>query len=278
MKNWPTPKTVQELRSFLGLVSYYRRFISNCSRIARPLHKLVEKDVEFNFDQDCEEAFSLLKNKLITSPILVYPSRNEKFVLDTDASDFAIGAVLSQVQDGVERVIGYASRTLGKHERKYCVTRKELLAVVHFVKYYKHYLTGRPFLLRTDHGALQWLRNFKDADGQMARWISVLDTFDMTIQHRPGKSHGNADALSRMPPLPVKLKDILEEEESENTAEKYGRENVDALPETPQSTIKLTNELNNQETSEPTENQIRVLNISEGQTEQMTGGSKETVL
>jgi hypothetical protein len=120
-------------------------------------------------------------------------------VLDTDASDQAIGAVLSQNIDGHERVIAYASRTLTKCERKYCVTRKELLSVVHFVKYFKHYLYGKEFLVRSDHGSLRWLFQFKNPECQLARWLETLSAFKFKIQHRSGTQHRNADALSRLP-------------------------------------------------------------------------------
>ena len=103
------------------------------------------------------------------------------------------------MQDGKERVIAYGSKSLSKEERKYCVTRRELLAVVHFVKQYRHYLYGKSFLVRTDHGALKYLLNFKDPQGQMARWLQVLDTYDFRIEHRAGRSHNNADAMSRGP-------------------------------------------------------------------------------
>ena len=118
-----------------------------------------------------------------------FPNFDEPFILDTDASNTAIGAVLSQNIEGQEKVVAYASRALTKSERKYCVTRKELLAVVHFVKYFRHYLYGKRFKVRTDHGSLRCLLNFKNPEGQLARWIEVLSTYDMEIQHRPGTQH-----------------------------------------------------------------------------------------
>ena len=136
---------------------------------------------------------------LITAPILTCPDFTKPFILDTDASNHAIGAVLSQKVGDKERVIAYASRTLSKSERKYCVTRKELLALVYFVRYFRHYLYGRKFTARTDHGSLRWLMNFKNPEGQVARWLEVLSTFSITVEHRPGRLHGNADGLSRKP-------------------------------------------------------------------------------
>lgn len=135
----------------------------------------------------------------MSAPILGYPDVNGgTFILDTDASSDTIGAVLSQIQNGQERVIAYGSRTLSTAEKNYCVTRKEMLALVFFVKHFKHYLLGREFTLRTDHGSLVWLHKFKDPDGQIARWLQQLAAFTFKIQHRPGKRHGNADSLSRM--------------------------------------------------------------------------------
>lgn len=117
------------------------------------------------------------------------------FVLDTDATNDSIGAVLSQIQDGKETVIAYASRTLSSAEKNFCVTRKEMLALVYFVKQFKQYLLGREFLLRIDHGSLVSLHKFKEPDGQIARWIQQLGPYNFRIEHRPGKRHGNADAL-----------------------------------------------------------------------------------
>ena len=118
-----------------------------------------------------------------------------EFVLDTDASNYAIGAVLSQIQDGDERVIAYASRTLNTSGKNYCVTRKEMFAVVYFVRHFKHYLLGREFTLRTDHGSLVWLHRFKEPDGQISRWLQQLGPYVFRIVHRSGIRHRNADAI-----------------------------------------------------------------------------------
>ena len=120
-------------------------------------------------------------------------------ILDTDASDRAIDAVLSVVQDSEEKVLSYASRLYSDAEINYCVTRKELLAVVYYVKYSKQHLLGRQFLVRTDHSALQWLRRTPEPIGQQARWLEISEGLTFTIQHRPGRQHSNADALSRIP-------------------------------------------------------------------------------
>ena len=197
IEEWPTPMCVRDVRSFLGLASYYRRFVKGFADLARPLYNLEKKSVRFHWTKQCEEAFCALKRCLMTSPILAYPDHSGEFFLDTDASDFGIGAVLSQVKDGSEHVIAYASRALKKEEKNYCVTRKELLAVVFFVRYFRPYLYGRHFKIRTDHGSLRWLLNFREPEGQVARWIQTLGEYDYEIIHRPGKTHQNADSLSR---------------------------------------------------------------------------------
>lgn len=199
VEHWSAPKNLHDLRSFLGLCSYYRRFVEGFATIAKPLHRLTEKSRSFLWTQECQESFEKLKQALITAPILCYPTTRENFVLDTDASGVGIGAVLSQQHDGVERVVAYFSKTLTKHERNYCITRKELLAVIEAVKHFHHYIYGVPVLVRTDHGALTWLLNFKNIEGQMARWLETLGEYDLKIQHRVGRKHMNADGLSRLP-------------------------------------------------------------------------------
>ena len=199
VRTWPKPANIHSLRSFLGFCSYYRRFIPDFAAIAKPLHRLTEKGAAFVWTEECSKAFESLKQKMVKAPVLAHPDFSQGFILDTDASDLAIGAVLSQKIEGQERVIAYASRTLTKSERRYCVTRKELLALVNFVKYFRHYLYGKSFTARTDHGSLRWLMNFKNPEGQIARWIEVLSAYNMKIEHRPGRLHRNADGLSRIP-------------------------------------------------------------------------------
>ena len=187
IRDWPVPKSVRDVRSFLGLASYYRKFIRGFAGIASPLHALTEKSRMFQWSELCQSAFDELKGRLQTSPILTYPMPEGDFILDTDASGDGIGAVLSQVQEGEEKVLAYASRKLSKPERNYCVTRRELLAVVVYLKHFKQYLYGRKVTVRTDHSALRWILNFKNPEGQMARWLEVISEYDMEIQHRAGK-------------------------------------------------------------------------------------------
>lgn len=196
---WPRPNSKDEVQSFLGLCTYYRRFVKGFASIARPLHALTGIKVVFDWTPECEAAFVLLKKLLTSSPILAYPIADSQFIVDTDASLCGIGGVLSQIQDNQERVISYFSRVLSKPERNYCVTRRELLAMVKSISHFHHYLYGRKFLIRTDNASLTWLLSFKSPEGQVARWLERLGQYDFEIKHRPGVLHGNADALSRRP-------------------------------------------------------------------------------
>ena len=137
---WPMPVNVKQLRSFLGLASYYRRFIQGFAETAAPLYRLTENEADFTWTDQCNTAFRELKRQLTMAPVLAFPSFGEEFILDTDASNFGIRAVLSQVQDGEERVIAYASLAMTKAERRYSTTKKEMLAFVYFLKHFHHYL------------------------------------------------------------------------------------------------------------------------------------------
>jgi transposase InsO family protein len=199
VQNWPTPTKLKEVRAFLGLCSYYRKFVPDFAQIGRPLHGLTKKETPFHWTEDCVTAFETMKDRLTQAPILALPTDDDTYVLDTDASGHSIGAVLSQIQDGVEKVICYGSRVCSLAEQNYDVTRRELLAIVHFLKTYRSYLLGRRFLLRTDHSALQWLQKTPTPIGQQARWLNVISEFDFEVKHRAGTAHLNADALSRRP-------------------------------------------------------------------------------
>ncbi|CAH1253110.1 RTL1 [Branchiostoma lanceolatum] len=200
VKTWPIPNNRGELRSFLGFCSYYRRFVRNFSGIAAPLYQLAnDREGNFEFGEEEKGVFRQLQRELTTAPVLAFPDFHKRFILDTDASDRGLGAVLSQEVNGCEHPIAYHSRTLSKAERKYCTTRKELLALVNSVWHFRHYLLGCEFTVRTDHHALKWLMTFKEPENQVARWLETLASFSFTVQHRAGKKHGNADGLSRIP-------------------------------------------------------------------------------
>ena len=169
VSNWPVPRTSKELQSFLGLASYYRRFVKDFAHIASPLHALTEKGREwvYMWSKECNDAFFDLKKCLVSSPILTLPDFSLPFVLDTDASRDGLGAVLAQNVDRVERVVAYASRALSRTEKKYCAMRREMLALVWAAHHFRPYLYRRKFILRTDHHCLQWLHNFKEPEGQV---------------------------------------------------------------------------------------------------------------
>ena len=196
--NWPRPTNPKQVKQFVATGSYYRRFIKDFAKMARPLTELTKKDVKFAWTDECEHAFQKLKERLTSTDVMGYPLNDAgTFYLDVDASGVGIGGVLSQIQSGQERVLAYASRSLNKAERNYCVTERELLAVVYFVQYFRQYLLGRKFTVRSDHQALVWLFSLKEPNGKIARWIEILAAFDFCVEYRPGKQQPHCDALSR---------------------------------------------------------------------------------
>ena len=199
VKNWPVPKSANDIQVFMGLIGYHREFVKKLADIAEPLYKLMKPKAKFVWDADCQKSFEELRTVLETAPVLAYPDPKLPFILDVDASNVGIGAELIQVVDGVERVVAYASNRLTPAQRNYCTTRRELLAVVKYTNQFKHYLLGRPFDIRTDHSSLVWLTRFKHPEGQLARWLEELSQYNMKLVHRKGAKHCNADALSRRP-------------------------------------------------------------------------------
>ena len=196
----PQPKTVKDVRSFLGLASYYRRFVKGFSNIAAPLNRLLEKskEKEVNWTPECEEAFLTLKTSLTTAPVTAYPDFDKPFRLYTDASNVGLGAILAQVQEGKERIICCASRSLNKSEQNYPATKKECLAIVWGIKIFRSYLMPKPFEIFTDHYSLQWLRSMKTENALLHRWAASLEDYEFEVKHRPGKKQGHVDALSRL--------------------------------------------------------------------------------
>ena len=197
-RHGPHPTKLKKLRQFLGITSYYRRFVKDCARIAAPLYRLTEEGKAWNWTDEYWEVFELLKSKLISPPILAFPDFSLTFVVDCDASNNGLGAVLSQLSDS-EKVVAYACRTLSKAERKYSATRREMLSLVWAVRHFRPYLYGRKIILCTDRSTSQWLRSFREPEGQVARWLEQLAEFDFDVEHRPGRKHRNADAFSRHP-------------------------------------------------------------------------------
>jgi len=230
VRNWPVPKNLTELRSFLGLASYYRRFLNGFSIIAAPLYSLMRKGQHFRWDDEQQHAFDELKNRLTTAPVLASPRSSGKMYLDTDASEFGLGIVLSQEQEGLERVLAYASRSLNPAERNYSITRKELLAVIFGLKRFRQYLIGKEFVIRTDHSALQWLRRTPEPIAQAGRWLAIMEEFNFVVQHRSGAKHQNADALSRYP-VHSKEDEITIEDVVDDAATRAVRRGADDDPD-----------------------------------------------
>ena len=197
IKNWPRPHCLRDVRAFFGLASYYRRFVKDFATLAEPLTRLTRKQIRFEWSDEEQKAFDALKQALIESTTLAFPHPNRPCILDTDASDVAIGAVLSQCINGAERPIAFYSRTMNATQRNYCATRRELLAVVAALQHFRHYLLGNQVILRTDHHSLKWLNTFKRPEGILARWLETLAEYDYVIEHRPGRLHSNVDGVSR---------------------------------------------------------------------------------
>ncbi|CAF4948538.1 unnamed protein product [Pieris macdunnoughi] len=187
VQKFPIPKCAKDIKSFLGLVSYYRRFIPDFSKTAKLLTKLLKKDTEFEWKFEQQQAFEILKSKLISPPILAYPDFTQPFILTCDASNYAISAILSQGPVGKDRPIAYSSRTLNKAECNYSVTEKECLAIVFGTQTFRPYIYGRRFTIVTDHKPLQWLFNCKDPGSRLVRWRLKLEEFDYEIVHKKEK-------------------------------------------------------------------------------------------
>lgn len=199
VEHFPVPKTPKNIKEFLGLIGYYRRFIPNVASRAKPLTKLLRKNQSFIWEDEQQASFEDLRKCLCQEPILQYPDFEQPFILTTDASNGAIAAVLSQGKLGSDLPIAYASRCLNRAEMNYSTTEKECLAVAVFTKYYHHYLYGRKFTVVTDHQALVWLHNTRDPSSRLVRWRLKLLDYDYEVKYRPGRVNSNADALSRNP-------------------------------------------------------------------------------
>lgn len=196
--NYPRPKSVKDIRAFIGFAGFYRRFIPNFSDIAKPLTNLTKKNCHILWNEGTNQVFNILRDRLSTKPVLAHPDFSKSFVLTTDASGYAISAILSQNHGTGEHPIAYANRQLNNAEQNYSSTERECLAVVWGIKHIRCFLYGTPFQVITDHRPLSWLRNLKDPSSRLARWALLLSEYEYEIIHRPGKQHGNADFLSRI--------------------------------------------------------------------------------
>ncbi|RVW76696.1 Transposon Tf2-8 polyprotein [Vitis vinifera] len=195
---WPQPTTITELRGFLGLTGYYRKFVRNYGVLARPLTNLLKKG-NFKWDEDAATAFTMLKQALTTTPTLAMPNFNEPFTIETDASGDGIGAVLTQQG----RPIAYMSRALGVTKRSWSIYAKEMLAIVEAIRTWRPYILGRKFFIRTDQRSLKYFLEQRVATSEQQKWVAKLLGYDYEIIYRPGKENSAADALSRRPNSPL---------------------------------------------------------------------------
>ena len=201
VESFPVPKTKKEVRTFLGLTGYYRRFIENYASVAAPLTDLTKTaPTRVVWTSGCEEAFGALRQALCQTPVLRSPDFNKPFVLQTDASERGVGAVLSQSIDGEEHPVAFFSRKLLPREEKYSTVEKECLAIKLACQSFRVYLLGGHFTVQTDHRALEWLDRLKENNSRLTRWSLALQAFDFDVVYRAGSANGNADALSRAPP------------------------------------------------------------------------------
>ena len=197
---WPTPKKVKEVQSFLGFANFYRRFIKDFSKMSKPLTMLVKKEQKWIWGDAQEEAFKQLKNAFSTTPILTMPDPGEPFILECDASDFATGAILSQKgKDGKMHPIAFYSKGMAPAERNYEIYDKELLAIIRALEEWRHYLEGADYKITilSDHQNLQYFATSRTLTRRQARWSLFLTRFDFEIKHRPGRLGGKPDILSR---------------------------------------------------------------------------------
>jgi len=229
VKNVPQPKNTTDVKAFLGLTGYYRHFIEKYAKIAKPLTNLLKKDIKFAWGDAHQYAFEKLKNILTREPILQYPDFKKEFLLTTDASNYALGCVLSQGEVDKDKPIAYASRVLNTSEINYSTIEKECLGIVFGIKHFRPYLWGKRFKIITDHRPLVWLFHVSDMNSRLARWRILLQEFEYEIIYKPGSENGNADALSRI--NLIKNKENMTFEEFMNNNNVYTNNNIEEINE-----------------------------------------------
>ena len=197
IRNCKSPTNVKQVRSALGMMGYYRKFVKDYAKIAQPLNDLLKKDTKFNWTEDCELAFNVLKTKLIEAPILRYPQFDKEFVLAVDSSQYSIGYVLSQEHDGKLHPICFGGRALRDNELKWHITDKEGLALVEGIQHFKHYLANNRFIVYTDNVSVKYLQKIKDCQGRLGRWGILLQGYSFDIKHRSSSQNCSADFMSR---------------------------------------------------------------------------------
>jgi hypothetical protein len=196
--NYPIPETTTQIKSFLGLIGYYRKFIKDFAKITRPLSSCLKKGRKVIINEEYKNSFNTCKQLLTNAPLLQFPDFEKPFILTTDASNFALGAVLSQGAIGSDKPIAYASKTLSDTETRYSTIEKELFAIIWAVKHFRPYLYGKKFIIYTDHRPLAWLYSLKEPNSKLTRWRLRLEEYDFEIRYKKGPQNTNADALSRI--------------------------------------------------------------------------------
>lgn len=197
IQNLPVPIKQKDVRSFLGHAGYYRRFIKDFSKITGPLYCLLTKDMEFNWTFACHEAFLKLKHALTETPVLKGPNWSLPFHIHTNAFDYAIGAILGKKVDNLENAIYFISKNMQGPELDYTATEKEMLAVIYALNKFRHYIIGYKIYVHTDHTTIRYLMNKPSITGRLARWLLLMQEFDITVVDKPGKSNVVADYYYR---------------------------------------------------------------------------------
>lgn len=259
VQKFPIPKTVKEIKRFLGLIGYYRKFIANFAKLTSPLSKCLRKGEKINIENpDYIEAFNICKELLQNAPVLIYPDFNKTFTLTTDASNVSIGSVLSQNN----RPIAYYSRTLNSAERNYSTIEKEMLSIHDSCRHYRPYVYGRRFIIETDHNPLVWLSKIKEPNSRLVRWKLKLEEYNFEIKYRKGKENYVADALSR---IEININETDDASMVPNIAELPVLDDLDAILELDNSEPEIENISNELETAHTVSNndQRLVIPISE---------------
>lgn len=245
LKNWPLPKNVEEVIRFVAFANYYRKFIPNFAKLAYHLTRLTKKNVQFIWDENCQKSFENLKNIIASPPILQYPdlSENRQFILQTDASNYSIGAVLCNQN---KPPIAFASRNLNKAELNYPTIEKELLAIVWATKHFRPYLYGRKFIIQTDHKPLIYLFGMRDPSSRLMKFRLILEEYDFIVEYVKGSENVAADAMSRLRMTSQDLKDMNDSVINVMTRSQYRKQQEDQV-----STSSNTNALTDEEPAQP---------------------------
>lgn len=233
VKEFPRPKNAKNIKQFLGLAGYYRRFIQNFSKISKPLTTLLKKETRFTWSDAQETAFTRLRDALCEEPVLQYPDFTKSFIVTTDASDTAIGGILSQGEIGKDRPVAYASRLLHGAELNYSTIEKECLAIVFSVEHFRSYIYGREFTLVTDHKPLVWMHSVKDPTSRLLRWRLRLAEYEYKVVYKAGKTNVNADALSRNPAPPIQILPLHSDSSEESIFSRPLRTPTQTAPKAP---------------------------------------------